>query len=1173
MPGADPTDRTLVVTAEPDASSTYILRVASAQIDIIANRAPRVRLTSPEMWTSVAAGQPIRLDAIAEDPEGGVTRVEFLGDAGVVATEDAPPFKTATTLSPGIHLIRARAIDNRGAVTETEPVTVVVGAPMAEGNRLSASPMLGLSGDASTTANGGSWAPETSADARWIAFTSTAPDLAEVALPSTSLGIHSQVWLQERINGVNHLASATPAGLPANGDSVTVAGGMRGDWLVFQSQADNLTTVDRNQTFDLFARNLRTGQLELLSARASSLDITGDGPSENPVLNGNGTRVAFESRASDLVNGDVNGVTDIFVRDLPGTTNRLVSINAGGTGPGNAASHSAVLSQDGRRVAFISNSTNLIHNLPVLRSHLFVRDLETSITRCVSASLPNLLAGRGIRPSQVPRYRCHNPSLNADGRYVAFKAGADNGFDPNLLVRYDWDTDSIDILSMGAVQPLSLVNDATTSALSLDGQVLAYESTNHVRVWNGRNGSDIAVCVKPDGSLPASGWSRSPMLSPDGQTVTFLSNAPDLTAESVAGRTYLYARRVQDGPLMLISRSAAGVPIEANGGSALVPGTRRMLFASEQPGIVSGDLNGASDVFLRDMDDGSLRLISGRRAGTAGSLPAIDLDHPRSALSADRSRMAVVTSASLSAQDTNRVWDVYLWDRTAGTWTLASVNTNGGAAARSSRSPAISGDGRIVAFVSNSADLAPLDANRNDDVFVRDLNAGGTVLVSSNRFGATTASSSSSASAPLLSHDGEWVGFLSPARDLVPESTFGPNLYLRQWRTGKLVRVVNAFSNQFQKTIIPLHVSDSPVATYLHTAPPGVALFVSDTVANRHFSHGPVLSRPAVTPDGRFTAYILNTSGQPLHVFDRQAWTNVTAGTVLPTGSATVNLNRTDVALSNDGRRVAFISSRSLDPRDTNATNDVYVFEMPAGPVRLVSGNRLGTGVGNAPASAPQFSPNGRFIVFRSRAPDLMPGTVSGDNLYLRDLESNLLWRVACIHRGPGQGAYPGAPFWGPDDVTLLFRSLTVDSPAHLHQANPPLLAFALPPSLTSDLDGDGMDDAWEWKWFGDQARTGGDDWDQDGLSDRDEFLAGTDPKRQDAPITLVLVEPDPDGITVLQWPAAAGRSYDVLGIDDLGNSTWQVLSANLQPAGGTGSFRVNTREASHRFFRVLTKP
>ncbi len=80
---------------------------------------------------------------------------------------------------------------------------------------------------------------------------------------------------------------------------------------------------------------------------------------------------------------------------------------------------------------------------------------------------------------------------------------------------------------------------------------------------------------------------------------------------------------------------------------------------------------------------------------------------------------------------------------------------------------------------------------------------------------------------------------------------------------------------------------------------------------------------------------MLNTPGQPVHVFDRDVWTNITAGIVLPTDNATVNLNRTDVDISNDGRRVAFLSSRSLDPRDTNATNDVYIFEMPAGPVRL----------------------------------------------------------------------------------------------------------------------------------------------------------------------------------------------------------------------------------------------
>lgn len=1173
VPGVEPADRSLVVTAEPDVSSTYLLRVPSAQVDIIANRAPRLRLTSPEPWSSAAVGATIRLAAMAEDPDGSLTRVEFIDGSLVVASDDTAPFETAAAFAPGIHLIRARAIDNRGASTETEPVSVVVGASTTSGSRLSAAPIPGLPGGASTTANGGSWAPEVRSDLRWLAFSSTASDLGEVVLPGTSLGTHSQVWLHELGTGVNRLASATSAGLPGNGDSTTVAGGLRGDWLVFQSEADNLATVDANESSDLFARNLRTGQLVLLSARASSLDITGNGPSENPMLSGDGSRVVFESRASNLVDGDANGVADIFVRDLPGTTNRLVSVHATGTGTGNAASHSAVLSHDGRRVAFVSSSTNLVLNLPVLRSHLFVRDLETSITRCVSASLPNLLYDQGFRPAQIPRGRCHNPSLSADGRYVAFKASVDNGIEPALVLRYDWDADSIEILSLGGAQPLAPVNDSTTSSISLDGQVLAYETTNHVRVWNGRTRSDVAVSVKPDGSLPATGWSRSPMLSPDGQTVTFLSNAPDLTSESVAGRTYLYACPVGGGPLTLISRSAAGVPIEATGATGLIPGTRRMLFASEQGEVVSGDLNSASDVFLRDLDDGSVRLISARWSGATGAVPAVDLHYQRQALSADRSRMVVVTSASLSAKDTNRIWDVYLWDRMAGTWTLASVNTNGGAGARASWSPTISGDGRIVAFVSDSRDLAPMDTNQWDDVFVRDLSEGRTVLVSSNRFGVTAGSNLSIASAPMLSNDGEWVAFVSSAPDMMPGPSTGRSLYLRHWRTGYLVRVPATLRNRSTTRILPLHLSDTAAVTFLHVTTFGASLWVSAPLDNREFIHGPVLSRPVVTPDGRFTAYVLNTPGQPVHVFDRNVWTNVTEGIVLPTDNATTNLNRTDVDISNDGRRVAFVSSRSIDPRDNNATNDVYVFEMPAGPVRLVSGDRLGTGVGDAPASAPQFSPDGRFIVFRSRASNLMPGTVSGDNLYLRDLESDLLWRVACIHRGPGQGAYPGAPFWGPDDATLLFRSLTVDSPALLQQVNPPLLAFAVPPSVKSDLDGDGMDDAWEWKWFGDQSRTGGDDWDQDGVSDRDEFFAGTDPRRPDAPLALILLEPDPDGVTVLQWPASAGRSYDVLAAEELASPNWQLLSSNIQPAGGTGSFRVNTREGSHRLFRVRMKP
>ncbi len=91
--------------------------------------------------------------------------------------------------------------------------------------------------------------------------------------------------------------------------------------------------------------------------------------------------------------------------------------------------------------------------------------------------------------------------------------------------------------------------------------------------------------------------------------------------------------------------------------------------------------------------------------------------------------------------------------------------------------------------------------------------------------------------------------------------------------------------------------------------------------------------------------------------------------------------------------------------------------------------------------------------------------------------------------------------------------------------------------------------------------------------SNRDEFFAGTDPRRPDAPLALILMEPDPDGVAVLQWPASAGRSYEVLGVEELGNPDWQVLSSNIQPAGGTGTFRVDTREGRYRFFRVRMKP
>jgi Tol biopolymer transport system component len=397
------------------------------------------------------------------------------------------------------------------------------------------------------------------------------------------------------------LVSVASTGAQGSDDSRDATISSDGRLVAFESLADDLVPGDVAGVLDVFVRDTATGQT--LHVSVDSAGNAGNWHSDEPSISADGRYVAFTSHADNLVPGDTNGWSDVFVRDLLlGQTSR---VSLGSTGAeGNFHSYDASISADGRYVAFTSLSSTLVPGDTNFQDDVFVHDRLTASTTRVSVSSGG---AQGNMDSS-------HPAISADGRYVAFESYASS------LVQQDTNAHS-DIF----------VHDRLA-------------------------GTTERVSVGPGGSQ-ADGASYTSSISADGRCVAFQSLATDLAP---------------------------------------------------------GDTNGSVDVFVHDGVTSSTERVSiatgGGQASGQSYLPSI---------SADGLCVAFASNAGdLVSGDTNDAFDVFVHDRATGETTRVSVDSAGGQASAASTAPAIAGDDRSVAFESLAADLVPGDANGERDVFV-----------------------------------------------------------------------------------------------------------------------------------------------------------------------------------------------------------------------------------------------------------------------------------------------------------------------------------------------------------------------------------------------------------------------------------------------------------------------
>jgi Tol biopolymer transport system component len=267
----------------------------------------------------------------------------------------------------------------------------------------------------SLNSNGGqgdqdSLAPSISADGQFIAFTSTATNLAGNKCDN---GFH-QIYVRDRTTGTTSCVSVNSNGNEGNQDSHASSISGDGTVIAFDSAATNLAGNKCDNGFNhIFVHDLRTGTTTCVSVRTNGDE--GNGDSFDPSISADGRVVVFQSTATNLANRCNNGNAHIYMHNLTTGETSCVSVNNEGE-QSNGNSSLARVSGDGRSVVFQSNPTNITQRCSNGFTHIFVRDTVEDRTIC--ASIDN--HGTQGNNDSV------QPSISSDGRFVAFSSAANN---------------------------------------------------------------------------------------------------------------------------------------------------------------------------------------------------------------------------------------------------------------------------------------------------------------------------------------------------------------------------------------------------------------------------------------------------------------------------------------------------------------------------------------------------------------------------------------------------------------------------------------------------------------------------------------------------------------------------------------------------------------------------
>ena len=718
-----------------------------------------------------------------------------------------------------------------------------------------------------------------------------------------------------------------------------------------------------------------------------------------------------------------------------------------------------------------------------------------------------------------------NYAISTNGQWIAYQATG--GATAGLVFRYNAVTGATDaIATNGAVAaPLDIV--ARNIDISADGRFVAFTMTNStggasIQLWDAQSGVT---------SLISGGTSAAhcdfPRLDQTGRYVAFTSDEGSLTTNS-DGASHIYLRDTSTSAIQLVNVSTNGVtPIafimtpfrfSANGGA--------VAFDS-MDGTLSGNPY-KQDVFVRDFTAGKKEIIS----VPAPALPSLTPLNPSglttSSVSSNGQYVAFFSSAdSMVGNNTNGFRDVFVHDFVSGSNTLVSISADGSTSGHGNSSdPAISGDGRYVAFSSYATNLVANDTNNSCDIFLRDLQTGSTMLISTDVSGSGTGNAHSFA--PQLSADGRHVLFSSLATNLTTNNvTLGPNLFWRDVQAGVTYSITtNGSGNVPTGTMTPLIAAMTPDGSNVVFGFSGIGLpSKPQLLLWKAQSHAAVTIVPeypaygvAISADGLRAAVV---TGSGTYAVDLAAQTSTLLSACVPAAHMQPQFSR-------DGRFLAYLVKAN------STLNQINLYDFTQETNILVSPAYNSSGGINGTCDSPAINATGRFVAYRSAATNLAPGDMTAwPNVFLYDRLTGGTTLVSASEFGAGAASGPSlSPVFSGDGQTLLFASWASDlAPGDFNESSD-VFALALPTGSTNTaaaLKFTGL----TWQTANGQFST-------------------------NQPLTL-------------SWPAVPGAGYQVQFKDDLTDPNWEVLASPATVVGNQGQIIDSSPAGTNRFYRIVS--
>ena len=375
-----------------------------------------------------------------------------------------------------------------------------------------------------------------------------------------------------------------------------------GRYVVFQSRRYGLVFGDTNRLADIFVRDRWLKTTRRVSVASDGTQSNGH--SDAPAISADGRYVVFQSTASNLVpglGGNANRWTHIYLHDMATRRTELISMAPGG-GYSDEGSYEPTVSGDGRFVAFMSTSTNLISGYTGGERSVYVRDREAGRTELINAGW------------------AYSVSISRDGRYVAFDTDGRDLINPQVFVR-DRTTGVRELISV-ALSGNPGVHGAGAPTVSADGRYVAFSSWSYDLVPDDSNGYwDIFVRDRQlkattrvsldstGGELPHGGspCEFGPGISADGRFITFVSEDPFVVPGDTNGGADAFVRDTWLQRTALVTvRPEGSLPSPYDYSiTCAMSGDGRYVAFDAYSSFTANDLNTTQDVFLRDFGSGS----------------------------------------------------------------------------------------------------------------------------------------------------------------------------------------------------------------------------------------------------------------------------------------------------------------------------------------------------------------------------------------------------------------------------------------------------------------------------------------------------------------------------------------------------------------------------------------